>query len=250
VALSVDRILSERQLMAARTGRFGIWVSLLGHGLFITALLISPLLEPEVVKPVRFVNVALVSAQALGVREPQPPAPAPERRREEPPAPRPEVPEPEPERPKPTPSPTPAPPAPKPATEARPAAPAEAPSAAPADTLRRREGSPTGSATGTAAFGARVGFDNPNFKHSYYVDRLTAMLASQWQRPSIGGELVTLVHFTIRRDGSVINVSVVESSGYSSYDLAALRAVQQAAPFPPLPQSYGQDSLGVTVEFI
>jgi protein TonB len=76
------------------------------------------------------------------------------------------------------------------------------------------------------------------------------MLASQWRRPALGGEVVALVHFTIHRDGSVSDSRVVQSSGYSSYDLAALRAVQAAAPFPPLPQSYDQDSLGVTVEFI
>ena len=76
------------------------------------------------------------------------------------------------------------------------------------------------------------------------------MLASQWQRPSLGGEIVALIHFTIHKNGSVTDIRIVESSGYSSYDLAAMRAVKQAAPFPPLPQSYDQGSLGVTVEFI
>jgi periplasmic protein TonB len=248
MAVSVDRVLEERRLRGERSLRSGIWVSILGHSLFISALLISPLLHPQETKPFKFVSVALVSAQALGVRNPPPAAPP----RREPPAPRPEPaqaePKPEPAKPESkvtTPSPKPA----KPVTQSQPAPPSAAAPAA-AETLRRREGSPTGSATGTAALGARVGFDNPNFKHSYYIDRLTAMLAAQWQRPAIGGELVALVHFTIRRDGSVVSVSVVESSGYSSYDLAALRAVQQAAPFPPLPQSYTQDSLGVTVEFI
>ena len=184
----------------------------------------------------RFVSVALVSAQALGVRDPEPAPPA----RAEP--------QPVPPTPEPTPRPSP-PKEPQPSPQPKPKA-ATPPEPAPAPDLRRRQGSPTGSTTGTAALGARVGFDNPNFKHSYYIDRLTAMLAGQWQRPALGGEIIALVKFTIHKDGAVSDVHVVESSGYSSYDLAALRAVQQAAPFPPLPQSYARDSLGVTVEFI
>ena len=38
---------------------------------------------------------------------------------------------------------------------------------------------------------------------------------------------------------------MAESSGYNSFDLAALRAVQNASPFPPLPRAYRHDSLGV-----
>jgi TonB family protein len=210
----------------------GLWASIVLHGGFITAVVVTPLLTPAPSQPIRFVSVALVSAQALGVSDPEPVAPAPPRRTQ---------PTPEPTRPKPE-TPTP---------RARTTTPEPAPAQPTAsETLRRRQGSPTGSATGTAPLGARVGFDNPNFRHSYFVDRLSAMLASQWQRPALGGDVVALVHFTIHRNGSVSGLEVVESSGYSSYDLAALRAVQQAAPFPPLPQSYTQDSLGVTVEFI
>jgi TonB family protein len=40
---------------------------------------------------------------------------------------------------------------------------------------------------------------------------------------------------------------VAQSSGYNSFDLAALRAVQNASPFPPLPRAYRQDSLGVNL---
>ena len=245
MSVTVDSVLDHRRRIAARSSQLGVWTSLAVHGGFIAALIATPLLEPEASQPIRFVSVALVSAQALGVRDPEPaPAPAGKTEVRETPAapapPKPAVkPQATPDKPKPTPSP--------PSAATQPAATAAAPSA---DVLRRRQGSPTGSATGTAAFGARVGFDNPNFKHSYYVDQMTAMLAAQWQRPALGGEVTALVHFTIRKDGAVSDIRLVESSGYSSFDLAALRAVQQAAPFPPLPQSYDQATLGVTVEFI
>jgi len=234
VAPTVDRILAGRQALAARPRRAGVLYSLLLHGGLVAAVLVTPLLTATDRKPPRFVRVALVSAQALGVQDPEP-APAPAR----PPAPAPA--RPAPPRPEPAPAVKPTPRSPQDSAPPRAAAP---------DTLQRRQGSPTGSSTGTAALGARVGFDNPSFRHSYFVDRLTAMLAAQWRRPALGGELVALVHFTIHRDGSMSDARVVQSSGYSSYDLAALRAVQQAAPFPPLPQSFEGASLGVTVEFI
>lgn len=234
MSIPVDAVLDHRRQVAARAGRLGLWASVALHLGFGAALLAIPLLTPEPSKPIRFVSVALVSAQALGVPDPAPAPPAEAQPAPPAPQPTPTPPRPKPAEAKPTPQPTTsAPPAPQPEPE-----------------LRRRQGSLTGSSTGTAALGARVGFDNPNFKHSYYIDRLTAMLAGQWQRPSLGGELVALVSFTIQKNGSVSDIRVVESSGYSSYDLAALRAVQQAAPFPPLPQSYQQQTLGVTVEFI
>ncbi len=239
----VDEILAARRQLAAKPRRAGAWLSLVLHAAFVTSVLVAPMMTEADEKPPRFVSVALVSAQALGVADPLP------ARQEPPRAEPPRVRSPEPDPPSPAVRPRPDARAPKPDKEVARDTDSEA-GRQPATDLRRRQGSPTGSSLGTAALGARVGFDNPNFRHSYFVDRLTAMLAAQWRRPALGGDLVTLVHFTIHRDGEVSDVRVVQSSGYSSYDLAALRAVQQAAPFPPLPQSYDQDSLGVTVEFI
>jgi len=48
-------------------------------------------------------------------------------------------------------------------------------------------------------------------------------------------EGTTKVRFTIRRDGSLIEVEVVASSGSKSLDDAALAALREAAPFPPFP---------------
>ncbi len=49
------------------------------------------------------------------------------------------------------------------------------------------------------------------------------------------------VTFTIQPDGSVINVRLTQPSGSSLLDLAAQRAVYNAAPFGPLPKEYGQN---------
>jgi protein TonB len=114
--------------------------------------------------------------------------------------------------------------------------------------LGQRLGSPLGSSLGTSPLGATVGgLDNPDFVYSYYVDQMLAMISANWLRPSIGGQVEAAVHFRIHRDGSISDIRVVQSSGYNSFDLAGLRAVQQAAPFPRLPQSYQHKSLGVNL---
>jgi TonB family protein len=53
-----------------------------------------------------------------------------------------------------------------------------------------------------------------------------------------GVQAPAVIEFTISRDGSVEGIRVVESSGDTTYDQAARRALDLAAPFPPLPKHY------------
>jgi periplasmic protein TonB len=94
-----------------------------------------------------------------------------------------------------------------------------------------------------------VGVDNPDFTYGYYLDRMAALIRAQWVRPPLGSGVEVVLHFRIAADGRVSDVRIVQSSGYNSFDLAALRAVQAAAPLPPLPRSYRGGSLGVNLIF-
>jgi TonB family protein len=49
------------------------------------------------------------------------------------------------------------------------------------------------------------------------------------------------VTFTILPDGNVTGVRVTQPSGASLLDMAAQRAILNAAPFGPLPREYGQN---------
>ena len=46
---------------------------------------------------------------------------------------------------------------------------------------------------------------------------------------------VTVVGCEISQDGALLNATVIASSGYRLFDISALRAVHQAAPFPAIP---------------
>jgi protein TonB len=250
--------LPVRDLLAARTARLSrrrrtssFVASLAVHLFVILAFLLAPVLSARGREPLEYVAVQIVPVQMLGSSTPTPPPPP--QPRETPPAP--EPPEPEPPEPEPIveppreeparpllPDPQAAPPQPAPPPPQR----VEAREASPPG-LSQREGSPTGSRLGTSQFGAAVGFDNPDFTYTYYVDQVLLRIREQWVRPPLGGKVEAMVHFRIHRDGTVTDVSIVRSSGYNSFDLAALRAVQNASPLPRLPDSYDHDSVGVNL---
>jgi len=271
----VDRVLAQRsnERAARGPGMASLIAALALHGLLAAAVLLVPRLTPPP-PPLEFVPVQVIPAQALGVRKPAParskPAPEPPKPDETPaeqpaaaPTPEPEaappLPDEKPKKPEPaaTPAPkaTPAPPVSTaktpPTGKTAPPAPTTKPgTASPEETGDQpgRRGGPNGTALGSTAFGSEIaGLDNPDFTYGYYIDRLLSLIDAQWVRPPIGDSLKTVIAFTIQRDGSVADLRVAQSSGYNSFDLAALRAVQNASPFPPLPRAYRHDTLGVNL---
>lgn len=209
-----------------------------------------PAPKPEAPAPAPEPPAPEPEAPTIPVREPEKPKPTPrqeapvpaERKpeRREPPRPEPRAtrPDPAPARPSPRPSSSPA----APAVPSSPAAPSET-----GDQAGRRGGA-TGTPLGTTAFGSRVPGLDPDFTYGYYIDRLLAAIDGNWTRPRVDGSVRTIVSFRIERDGSLAEPPTIrESSGYNAFDLAALRAVQNAAPFPPLPRGYRNDSLNVNL---
>jgi len=282
VSREVDRVLAER---SRRGGRNAEAKSFLGamalHGLLLALVLLLPRMQSPP-PPLEFVPVQIIPAQALGVRRPAPPrqrtppAPAPETPAPEEPAPAAAPPEPEPEPEPEVPSlpdpestrkkpeePKPRPPQPTERNSAKSAKPEETsrtttpgssqegPSGtAPGETGDQlgRRGGPRGNPLGTTAFGSEVGgLDNPDFTYGYYLDRMLSLIDAQWARPAMGSGVKAVIFFRIHRDGSMTDLRVEQSSGYNSFDLAALRAVQNAAPFPPLPRAYRHEDLGVNL---
>jgi protein TonB len=234
---SVDGVLADRRQLEKR-GRFsGYVVASLLHAVGIAAVLVAPVIRAQNAPPIEYVAVQIVPAQALGVEKPPPAPPKPE-----PPAPQPPAPEPEEamapaEKPEPVKQP-----------EPPPVRPSAAPAPAPAAPEPQRQGSPTGSAASGSSFGAAIaGLDNPDFTYGYYIDQMLAQIRANWTRPPLGGGIETVVHFRVLKDGRIDDLRIVTSSGYSSFDLAGLRAVQSASPLPPLPSSYRRGELGVNL---
>lgn len=237
-----DLIAARSAAISPRRRALSFGAALAVHVSLLLAFIVVPRLSAKNREMPEYVAVKIVPAQMLGSRTPtpEPARPEPKRQAAPEPEPEPEV-EPRDERPAP----------PAPSRERRPEPPQpkrvetrEAGSSA----LAQREGSPTGSRLGTSSFGAAVaGFDNPDFTYDYYVDRMLAQIREHWVRPPLGGSVEAMVHFRILSDGKVVDIGIEQSSGYNSFDIAALRAVQLASPLPPLPQSFDYPSLGVNL---
>lgn len=84
-----------------------------------------------------------------------------------------------------------------------------------------------------------------------YADLVVQRITQKWQTNGLAGQNVPLavITFDIMRDGSVRNPQVAQRSGNSTLDYSALRAVTDAAPFPPLPPNYSGSSTTVELRF-
>ena len=248
---AVEQVLARRQVQGVKPqSRLATVTAVALHAAVLTAIFVVPKLAPDKPRPLKFVTAHVVPLEALGRRDP-PPTKAPPRR-PPPPPPAAEIPPPPPPKPQPQPvAPPPTDPEIPTLTDRERPRTAPPPPAAipePPPTLPVRQGSERGNPRGTAAFGAAVAtLDNPDFTYSYYIDRMVALIRARWNRPGTAGEIESAVHFRILRDGTIKEVDLRSPSGDVLFDRAALRAVKDASPLPPLPVGFRQESLGVNL---
>jgi len=85
-----------------------------------------------------------------------------------------------------------------------------------------------------------------------YADLVVKRVTEKWQTAGLLGvhtAPVVIVTFDILRDGSIRNAQIAQRSGNTTLDYSALRAVMDAAPFPPLPPGYDRNEANVELDF-
>jgi TonB family protein len=85
-----------------------------------------------------------------------------------------------------------------------------------------------------------------------YADLVVKRVSEKWSRNGLAGSPSTptvIVTFDILRDGSVRNAQLAQRSGNTTFDNSAVRAVIDAAPFPPLPPGYERNEANVELHF-
>jgi TonB family protein len=87
-----------------------------------------------------------------------------------------------------------------------------------------------------------------DFPYTIYIDRMKTLIGQRWLRPQASG-ITTTVSFVIDRDGTIRDATNEIASGNGTFDRAALRAVLEASPLPPLPFGYNGTYLGVHLTF-
>lgn len=119
--------------------------------------------------------------------------------------------------------------------------------------LRFGTGAGGGGTGGGTGGGAGEPFGVSGFPFSYYLQFVSDKISSSWFTslvdPGVSGQFQTQVYFKIYRNGQVADLKVEVSSGVPAFDLSALRAVQTASPFAPLPSEYDGQYLGIHLIF-
>lgn len=105
-------------------------------------------------------------------------------------------------------------------------------------------GAPTGSASGSGPLTLNVS----DFPYAYYLRQVTEKIRAQWNGRAIPGSQPIVV-FEIRRDGRLNQAAIEKSSGNAYYDQVALRALNDAGPFPPLPDDFKKPVLRIGLQF-
>jgi TonB family protein len=102
-----------------------------------------------------------------------------------------------------------------------------------------------GLATGGAGTGGSL--DVGNFCCPDYLRIMTRRITENWNsRQGVSG--ITVMRFTIVRDGRITEIGVEQSAGYV-LDLTAQRALQRLGQLPPLPSAYTFPNLTIYLKF-
>lgn len=81
-----------------------------------------------------------------------------------------------------------------------------------------------------------------------YLATMIARIRSAWNQDQ-GARGTSLIRFTIRRDGSIVDATIFKSSGTVTLDTAALRAVLATRTLPPLPDAFPNPTLTMRLTF-
>jgi len=87
---------------------------------------------------------------------------------------------------------------------------------------------------------------------AYYLTLLDYKIQENWLPFGMSAlpETVVIVRFRVLRSGQVRDLALEKSSGDSSLDSAALRAVRQSLPLPPFPNLLTDSFLDLRYRFI
>lgn len=107
-----------------------------------------------------------------------------------------------------------------------------------------------GQGFGLTAGGGGTGayLDVGNFCCPEYLTTMLDLINRSWSSKQQSAGL-TVVKFTIERDGTITRVQLERSSGSPSLDFMAQRALALTQQLPPLPQAFTEPSLTVHLQF-
>lgn len=102
--------------------------------------------------------------------------------------------------------------------------------------------------TGSPFAGAAI--DNSSFNYPYWFPQAFNKILSNWRNTvESDGPLVCVIYFQVIRSGRVLEPRVLKPSGIPAFDNGCLIAIERSAPFPPLPDDFRDEIIGITIPF-
>ena len=130
---------------------------------------------------------------------------------------------------------------------------ARAPSPTPPAAAQRETSAPPppalGAASGSSSGSGPLTLSVTDFPYAYYIRQIQQKIQERWMGRAIPGQQPAVV-FEIRRDGRLNMVAIDRTSGNAYYDQVALRAINDASPFPPLPDEFKKSMLRIGLQFV
>lgn len=98
-----------------------------------------------------------------------------------------------------------------------------------------------------------ISLDTEDKRYSSYAKAIKEKLLRHWQYPPQASENLiegdVLVLFTLDRQGTLLDVRVLQASSHDLLDGETLRTIRSAAPYPPFPGSFTVKRLHVKANF-
>jgi TonB family protein len=112
------------------------------------------------------------------------------------------------------------------------------------------EGGPRGTTQGSTS-GTPEGSSASNRLASLYGEEIRQRIEREWKLVNDQGirGLKAIVEVQIKKTGEIVSIRVMAKSGNELFDDSAVRAVDRAAPLPPVPEAIFQNSTKLILTF-
>lgn len=120
------------------------------------------------------------------------------------------------------------------------------------DTVKQPKGPATPEKASAPAAVSQPGDPESKARMNDYYAAIWSRIRGKWALPQgiLSGEPIeTVIAVTILRSGAVAGMDFEKRSGNRYFDESAVKAVQKATPFPPLPAWIGDNSIEVGIRF-